>query len=454
MRGIKRRSKYVCQACGYETARWLGRCPECGEWGTLQEEVIEATAPNLPTRARVQAPARLEEIDQRPIMRIPTQIAELDRVLGGGIVPGEAILLGGDPGIGKSTILMQLAGQLAARDATVLYISGEESVEQTKLRADRLKVRSGPILLAAETELATILAQLELTRPQVAVIDSIQTVYDANLSSAPGTVTQIRECASRLIRYAKQTGAVVFLVGHVTKDGAIAGPRVLEHMVDAVLYFEGERHQSFRVLRGVKNRFGSTNEIGVFQMGEAGLREVENPSELFLGERPIGVAGSVVVAAMEGTRPILVELQALVAPSTLGTPRRMTSGVDNSRVAMILAVLEKRLGLQLQFQDTYVNAVGGVKVLEPAADLGLAVAIVSSFRERAPGPRDLILGEVGLAGEVRGVSRLESRVNEAVKLGFQRIILPRSNLRSGYQNPDVQLIGVSQVAEALQQALS
>lgn len=396
------------------------------------------------------APVKLQEITGSSWTRQTTNIAELDRVLGGGLVPGGVVLVGGDPGIGKSTLLMQLAGQLANRAISVLYVSGEESQQQIKLRADRLQVTDGPIFIAAETELDAINNQLVSLQPQVVIIDSIQTVYSANLTSAPGTVGQIRESASRLIRYAKESGTVLFLVGHVTKDGSIAGPRVLEHMVDVVLYFEGERHQSFRILRGVKNRFGSTNEIGIFQMGETGLREVDNPSQLFLGERPEGVAGSVVVSAMEGTRPILVEVQALVAPSSLATPRRMNSGLDSGRVAMILAVLEKRMGLQLQYQDTYVNAVGGVRIQEPAADLGIALAIVSSFRDRPPGPRDLIVGEVGLAGEVRGVSRLESRVNEAVKLGFSRVILPASNLRSGYRHDALELIGVASVAEALQ----
>lgn len=405
-----------------------------------------------PVAVRQNQPVRLQDISSSQLGRLTTGIVELDRVLGDGIVPGEAVLVGGDPGIGKSTLLMQLAGHLAAKDVSVLYISGEESVEQTKMRADRLRVGPGPLFLAAETDAETIVGQLQALKPRVAIIDSIQTVNDASLTSAPGTVSQIRECSARLIRYAKETGTAIFLVGHVTKDGSIAGPRVLEHMVDVVLYFEGERQQSFRILRSVKNRFGSTNEIGVFQMEETGLREVANPSELFLGERPIGVAGSIVVSAMEGTRPVLVEVQALVAPSSLATPRRMTSGLDSNRVAMILAVLEKRLGLQLQFQDTYVNAVGGVKIQEPAVDLGLAMAIFSSFRDKPIGPLDLVLGEVGLAGEVRAVSRAESRVAEAVKLGFRRVFLPASNLKSGLKRSDIQLIGVRSLAEALQKA--
>ncbi|MGI6359294.1 MAG: DNA repair protein RadA [Bacillota bacterium] len=448
---MKARSKFVCQACGYETPKWLGRCPECGEWGTLQEEAVRLSTSSVP-RSKSSPPVRLQDVRSMQLARRSTAIAELDRVLGSGIVSGEVVLVGGDPGIGKSTLLMQLAGNMAAQGVQVLYVSGEESVEQTKLRADRLRVGPGPLFLAAETDAATIMDHLLTVKPEIAIIDSIQTMHDAALSSAPGTVSQVRECASKLIRYAKESGAAVFLVGHVTKEGSIAGPKVLEHMVDAVLHFEGERHQSFRILRAVKNRFGSTNEIGVFQMGELGLREVANPSQLFLGERPVGVAGSVVVAAMEGTRPVLVEVQALLASSSLATPRRMTSGVDGNRVAMILAVLEKRLGMQLQYQDTYVNAVGGVRIPDPAADLGMAIAIASSFRDRPTGPLDLILGEVGLTGEVRAVSRAESRINEAVKLGFRRVILPKANLPSGTKRSDIQLIGISSVADALQRA--
>lgn len=398
-----------------------------------------------------QQPVPLNEVKAERQARITLDSSELDRVLGGGLVPGSVVLVGGDPGIGKSTLMLQSAEAIAKQGKRVLYFSGEESLEQIRLRADRLSVNSKELFVAAETDVTLLVEQVQKLAPAVVIIDSIQTVYSPELSSAPGSVGQVRESASKLIRLAKETGVAVFLVGHVTKEGAIAGPRILEHMVDAVLYFEGERHLSFRLLRAVKNRFGSTNEIGVFQMESGGLSDVANPSQLLLAERPVDVAGSIVVPLMEGTRPMLIELQALLAPASYGNPRRTTSGVESNRVAMVLAVLERKVGLDISFQDSYVNAVGGIRVSDPAADLGIAICLASSFRNSKL-PRDLaVVGEVGLTGEVRGVSRVELRAAEARKLGFKRLIVPRSNsleLEQAKNRPEI--IAVSSLHEALQ----
>jgi DNA repair protein RadA/Sms len=385
--------------------------------------------------------------------RIFTGIRELDRVLGGGLVPGSLILVGGDPGIGKSTLLLQMSAALAASSLRVLYISGEESVRQTRLRADRLGTLSPQLFVMSETDMERIQAAVEQVQPDFLVIDSIQTVYHPDLTSAPGSVAQVRECTGMFMRLAKGKGIATVLVGHVTKEGAIAGPRLLEHMVDCVLYFEGERHHTYRVLRAVKNRFGSTNEIGIFEMKETGLHEVRNPSELFLSERPTGVAGSIVAASMEGTRPVLVELQALVAPTHFPSPRRMASGIDHNRLSLIIAVMEKRLGMFLQNQDAYVNVAGGVKLDEPAMDLAVAVSLASSLRDRPTRPGDVVFGEIGLTGEVRAVSRIDQRIAEAMKLGFKRVILPASSLK-GWTNPgSIEVIGVGTVQEALACAL-
>lgn len=377
----------------------------------------------------------------------------MNRVLGGGVVPGSLVLVGGDPGIGKSTLMLQTSNELALTGLKVLYVSGEESVRQTKLRADRLGALSPSLYVLCETNLETIEEAVDSLKPEFLVIDSIQTVYLPEVTSAPGSVAQVRECTSRFMRIAKGLGIATVLVGHVTKEGAIAGPRLLEHMVDCVLYFEGERHHTYRLLRAVKNRFGSTNEIGIFEMAESGLREVSNPSELFLSERPLGVAGSTVVASMEGTRPVLVELQALIAATHFPSPRRMGTGVDHHRMGLIIAVLEKRMGMFLQNQDAYLNVAGGVKLDEPAVDLAIAVSIASSFRDAPTKPYDVIFGEVGLTGEVRAVSRAEQRVREAEKLGFKRVIMPEKSLKGWTHPKGIQIIGVGTVADALAAAL-
>lgn len=424
----------------------------------MVEEVATTAAPS--SHAALQnlqgEPARvtrITEIDTVEEKRTHSGYAEFDRVLGGGIVGGSLVLVGGDPGIGKSTLLLQAANAISSNGRKVLYVSGEESAKQIKLRADRLGSLSDNLLILPETDLERIESHIKTHNPDFLIIDSIQTVYRPGLTSAPGSVGQVRECTAFLLRIAKTLNLATFIVGHVTKEGAIAGPRMLEHMVDAVLYFEGERHHTYRILRGVKNRFGSTNEIGIFEMREKGLEEVLNPSELFLSERPHGVAGSCVVASMEGTRPVLVEIQALVTPSSYGTPRRMATGLDHNRVSLIMAVLEKRMGLYLQSQDAYVNVAGGVRLDEPAVDLGIALALASSFREQTMPPHDCYIGEVGLTGEVRGVSRIEQRVREAMKLGFTRLIVPTKSLR-GWQPPaGVQVIGVETVQEAFQVAL-
>lgn len=398
-------------------------------------------------------PLPIIDIECGPEQRVRTTNAELNRVLGGGIVPGSLILVGGDPGIGKSTLLLQTSFSLAQGGHKVLYISGEESVRQTKLRADRLGAVSPSLFVLCETNLEFIEEAIEEVQPELVVIDSIQTVYHPAVTSGPGTVSQVRECTGHFMRIAKMKGIATILVGHVTKEGAIAGPRLLEHMVDCVLYFEGERHHTYRVLRAVKNRFGSSNEIGIFEMREEGLVEVSNPSELFLSERPTGVAGSTVVASMEGTRPVLVEIQALVSTTNFPSPRRMATGVDHNRLSLIMAVLEKRVGLFLQTQDAYLNVAGGVKLDEPAVDLAVAIAIASSFKERPTQPHDVVFGEIGLTGEVRGVSRIDQRVKEAQKLGFRRIILPEKSMKGWTPPPGVELLGVNTISEALAAAL-
>lgn len=454
----KKKTKFVCQECGYESAKWLGRCPGCSTWNSMVEE-IERTKPKTrgvfvhSTDDIISKPVPITTVTTTQEPRIQTNISEFNRVLGGGIVKGSLVLIGGDPGIGKSTLLLQVSAQLAAMQHKVLYISGEESVKQTKLRADRLHVASDQLYVLAETDLEYIAEAIENVRPACVVIDSIQTIYRADITSAPGSVSQVRECTAELMKIAKTKGIAIFIVGHVTKEGAIAGPRILEHMVDTVLYFEGERHHTYRILRAVKNRFGSTNEIGIFEMRDSGLIEVENPSEVFLEERSRGAAGSTVVAAMEGTRPVLVEIQALVSPTSFGNPRRMATGIDHNRVSLLMAVLEKRVGLLLQNQDAYLKVAGGVKLDEPAIDLAIAVSIASSFRDQPTNPSDVIIGEVGLTGEVRRVSRIEQRVQEAVKLGFSRIIIPKNNLAGWNPPKHITVIGVSHVAEALEHTL-
>ena len=449
----KARTIFVCQNCGAQQTRWLGRCPDCQQWNTLVEERL-ASEPKLGVRAArdtaPRAPEPITALTPASESRSPSGIAELDRVLGGGVVPGSVVLIGGDPGIGKSTLVLQALAQLAARGAA-LYVSGEESPQQIKMRADRLGVAEPQLLVLAETSVEAILEHARAIQPVVLAIDSIQTVFTEQLGAAPGSIGQVRESAAHIVQFAKRQGLASVLVGHVTKEGAFAGPRVLEHMVDTVLYFEGDRGHPFRILRAVKNRFGSTNEIGVFEMKENGLQAVSNPSALFLAERPVDVPGSVVVASIEGTRPILVELQALVSPSSLGTPRRTTLGMDHNRVALLVAILEKKMGLQLTGHDIFLNVAGGVQLDEPAADLGAVLAVASSFLNRAVDPHTLVAGEVGLAGEVRAIAQAEARVREGAKLGFKRAIVPETSRRQLPSLPGVDVRGVHSLNEAWDQ---
>lgn len=452
----KLKTKFTCTECGYETPKWLGKCPGCQAWNTFVEEVETRERAGFHTSGSAMPQEKavsIIHIESAKEPRITTDNMELNRVLGGGVVPGSLILVGGDPGIGKSTLLLQTSFELNRKGLKVLYISGEESTRQTKLRADRLGAVSPLLFVLCETNIEAILLAIDDIEPDFLVIDSIQTVFHPSISSAPGSVSQVRECTAHFMRIAKSKGIATVLVGHVTKEGAIAGPRLLEHMVDCVLYFEGERHHTYRVLRAVKNRFGSTNEIGIFEMQETGLVEVNNPSELFLSERPLGVAGSTVVASMEGTRPVLVELQALVSPTNFPSPRRMATGFDHNRLSLIIAVLEKRNGLFLQTQDVYLNVAGGVRLDEPAVDLAVAVSIASSFRDCPTQPFDAIFGEIGLTGEVRGVSRVDQRVKEAEKLGFRRVILPQKSLKGWNPPPGMDVVGVNTVQEALDAAL-
>ncbi|PZE19167.1 DNA repair protein RadA [Paenibacillus xerothermodurans] len=452
----KQKIKFFCSECGHESPKWLGKCPGCQAWNSFVEELETITKTQgvhsslLRTKEK---PISIINIEGSEEDRILTRNKELNRVLGGGLVPGSLLLVGGDPGIGKSTLLLQTSFDLTQSDKKVLYVSGEESVRQTKLRADRLNATSELLFVLCETNLEHIEAAIDEIQPDFLVIDSIQTVYHPAVVSAPGSVAQVRECTGHFMRIAKIRGIATVLVGHVTKEGALAGPRLLEHMVDCVLYFEGERHHSYRLLRAVKNRFGATHEIGIFEMQEGGLVEVNNPSELFLSERPLGVSGSTVVASMEGTRPVLVELQALVTATNFPSPRRMATGIDHNRLALVIAVLEKRIGMFLQNQDAYINVAGGVKLDEPAVDLAIAVSIASSLREQPTQPFDVVFGEVGLTGEVRGVSRVDQRVKEAEKLGFRRVILPEKSLKGWTPPKGIEIIGVNTVAEALKACL-
>ena len=447
MARAKEKSVFFCQECGYESAKWLGKCPGCGQWNTFVEELVSKQKKDSSrTTPSVEAVA-LHEISYDDMLRIDTGIQELNRVLGGGMVPGALMLLAGDPGIGKSTLTMQLCGAIKT-EASVLYVSGEESRQQLKMREQRLDVKHEKLMILTENNLEAIEAQIQKMKPKLVILDSIQTVYLPEITSAPGSVSQLRECTGRIMQWAKGMEISVIVVGHVTKDGSVAGPRVLEHMVDTVLFFEGERHNQFRILRALKNRFGSTNEIGVFEMQEKGLLEISNPSEIFLSERPRDAVGSVVVPCMEGSRPVLVELQALVASSPYGQPRRMTNGADYNRTAMLLAVLEKKMRLPLGNQDIFLNVVGGLKIDEPAIDLGIIVALVSSMQNRPIIDDVIILGEVGLTGEVRTISFLEKRLIEAEKMGFRMAVVPEANLKRNQQYP-IEVRGVSHVSEAL-----
>ena len=472
--GADPRTVFVCQECGYESGKWLGRCPGCGVWNSLVEERLGPPAGGRGPRLRRAAEAGaggnggaaeavpIAEVALDDAVRRGTGLPEVDRVLGGGVVPGSLILVGGDPGVGKSTLALAVAHHMAGASSgagdrrPVLYVSGEESVRQTKMRASRLGVDAPNLLVLAETDLDQIVSQIDRVRPSLVVVDSIQTVYRADITAAPGSVAQIRECTGDLLRLAKtEGGPAVLVIGHVTKEGAIAGPRVLEHMVDTVLYFEGERHHAYRVLRATKNRFGSTNEIGVFAMSGRGLTEVADPSALFLAERPEGASGSAVVCAVEGTRPLLLEVQALVTRTPFGMPRRTAAGIDYNRLLLLLAVLEKRAGLHLSAHDVYVSVAGGVSVDEPAADLGVALAVASSHRDRPVEAAAVAVGEVGLGGEVRAVSQIDRRIAEAAKLGFRRVVAPRANL-TGLDDPPagVEITGVDDVAEALERLVT
>ena len=462
---------FQCQSCGYASPKWLGKCPDCGAWNSFSEERQSPKALKSPGAfGGVSEAQPLTAITGGKERRNCIGIQELDRVLGGGLVNGAVVLIGGDPGIGKSTLILQALAKIAdkksnperttlnvpprnlllAQRSTVLYVSGEESPEQIKLRAERLSINAETIMLLPETLVENIIITAGKLNPAVMVIDSIQTIFTEDLTSAPGSVGQIRESAAKLMLFAKKSGIPVFLIGHVTKEGAIAGPRVLEHLVDTVLYFEGDRGHPYRILRTVKNRFGSTNEIGVFEMTDSGLSEINNPSELFLSERPLNVSGSTVIASMEGTRPLLVEIQALVAPTTFGMPRRTSMGVDYNRVNLLVAVLEKKAGMHLGGMDIFINIVGGLKIVEPASDLGIIAAIASSFREIPIDSKTFLFGEVGLSGEVRAVAQAETRLKEASKIGFKKAIIPKGNLERLKTDLGLTIMGVKNVEEAME----
>ena len=443
----KKKVIFECMACGYQSPKWMGKCPNCGAWNQMEEIIEKTSNPKhgvkaKETQAKVQ---KLNSIKHEATPRVQTDSKEFNRVLGGGIVSGSLVLIGGDPGIGKSTLSQKL---------NVLYITGEESLNQTKLRADRLEEDSSNLNVLAETDLEVIHQTVEQERPDILVVDSIQTIYHPEISSAPGSVSQVRESTQSLMNIAKQMNIATFIVGHVTKEGQIAGPRLLEHMVDTVLYFEGDEHHAYRILRAVKNRFGSTNEMGIFEMKQSGLKGVQNPSEMFLEERSTNVPGSTIVATMEGTRPLLIEVQSLVTPTTFNNPRRMATGIDHNRLSLLMAVLEKKENYLLQQQDAYIKVAGGVRLTEPAVDLSIIVATASSFKDKAVDGLDCYIGEVGLTGEVRRVSRIEQRVQEAAKLGFKRVIIPQTNI-GGWTFPEgVQVVGVTTVHDALTYAFS
>ncbi|HBF0970869.1 TPA: DNA repair protein RadA [Clostridioides difficile] len=447
----KIKTKYVCQSCGYETAKWLGKCPECTKWNTFVEEIDQKS-----TQKEVfiidkssSKPVSINSIESKEEERFTTDINELDRVLGGGIVKGSLVLVGGDPGIGKSTLLIQVSSNVANLGKTVLYITGEESESQIKMRAKRLGINSENLYIFAENNLSIIESYLESVNPELIILDSIQTVFSPEISSAPGTVSQIKEGTSKFMKISKKMGISTFIVGHVTKEGSLAGPKLLEHMVDTVLYFEGERYNTYRLVRAVKNRFGSTNELGVFEMRDLGLVELDNPSKILISEKPKDVAGSVIISTVEGTRPMLLELQALVSPTSFGIPKRTSTGVDYNRVGMLLAVLEKRVGLQIQNQDVYINIVGGIKINEPSIDLGIAISVASSFRN-IPIDEDIaVTGEVGLTGEVRAVSFIEKRIAECKKLGFKKIVVPRSNYDVVKETKGIEIWPVDNLRQAI-----
>ena len=443
---------FFCQNCGYESAKWQGQCPACHEWNTFTEEPVVKVAGSAAVKkaAAEIKPVRLSEVHTDEKQRISSGMEELDRVLGGGIVAGSLMLVGGDPGIGKSTLLLQVCHNLTRDGHKVLYVSGEESAQQIKLRAQRIGDFKDDLMLLCETNLELVRAVIEKTKPEIVVIDSIQTMYHETVSAAPGSVSQVREATNVLMQIAKGMGISIFLVGHVTKEGVVAGPRVLEHMVDTVLYFEGDRYASYRILRGVKNRFGSTNEIGVFEMRQSGLREVSNPSEYMLEGKPENASGSIVACSMEGSRPILIEIQALVCHTNLPMPRRTTAGTDFNRVNLLLAVLEKRAGMQMSSCDVYVNIAGGIRMTEPAIDLGLILALVSSYKDIAIDEKTIAFGEVGLSGEIRSVNMAQQRVQEAKKLGFETVLMPRVSMKALQKTDGIRIVGLETVRDAVQ----
>jgi DNA repair protein RadA/Sms len=446
----KTKTFFQCQTCGSMSPKWLGKCPDCGAWNSFAEEKKESVRhSSIATHFKKSEPQPLSSVTGGAGQRTSTGIGELDRVLGGGVVPGSVVLVGGDPGIGKSTLLLQALSGISGKQGKVLYVSGEESPEQVKIRAERLAIDSEDIILLPETSLESIVHTATKLAPKVLVVDSIQTVYTEEILSAPGSVSQVRDCAAKLMLFAKKSDIPVFLIGHVTKEGAIAGPRVLEHIVDTVLYFEGDRGHSYRILRTVKNRFGSTNEIGIFEMSDSGLLEVENPSELFLLERPLNVSGSTVVASIEGTRPLMVEIQSLVSQTSFGMPRRTTIGVDFNRVNLLVAVLEKKAGLHLGGTDIFVNVVGGLKLIEPAVDLGVITTITSSLRDVPVDPRLFVFGEVGLSGEIRAVAQAEVRLKEAAKIGFKHAVIPFGNSEKIKNNFGLEITGARNVEDCL-----
>ena len=443
---------FFCQNCGYESAKWQGQCPACHEWNTFTEEpVVKVSSSAAVKKAAAEIkPVRLSEVHTDEKQRISSGMEELDRVLGGGIVAGSLMLVGGDPGIGKSTLLLQVCHNLTRDGHKVLYVSGEESAQQIKLRAQRIGDFKDDLMLLCETNLELVRAVIEKIKPEIVVIDSIQTMYHETVSAAPGSVSQVREATNVLMQIAKGMGISIFLVGHVTKEGVVAGPRVLEHMVDTVLYFEGDRYASYRILRGVKNRFGSTNEIGVFEMRQSGLREVSNPSEYMLEGKPENASGSIVACSMEGSRPILIEIQALVCHTNLPMPRRTTAGTDFNRVNLLLAVLEKRAGMQMSSCDVYVNIAGGIRMTEPAIDLGLILALVSSYKDIAIDEKTIAFGEVGLSGEIRSVNMAQQRVQEAKKLGFETVLMPRVSMKALQKTDGIHIVGLETVWDAVQ----
>ncbi len=448
---MKKETLFVCQSCGHKSGKWLGKCPECGEWNSLVEEKTRKPSGRNGFQLRDVTAAAFTEIEPQDDVRVTSGVTEFDRVLGGGIVPGTLVLIGGDPGIGKSTLLLQVADKLSAAGSLVLYVSGEESERQIKLRGERLAVEAKNVFLLPETNLENIINEIERLKPGAIIVNSIQTVFSSVIESAPGSVSQVREVAHQFLLLAKNRGIPIFLIGHITKEGSIAGPKILEHIVDTVLYFEGERHHNHRIVRAVKNRFGAANEVGVFEMTGAGLMPVANPSQMFLQERPQNVAGSIVTACMEGTRPLLVEIQALVSGTRYGTGRRMTQGLDQSRVALLIAMLEKRSSLQLTGDDVFVNIAGGLEVDEPAVDLGVVTAIVSSFKNMTIDPHTAVFGEVGLTGEVRGAMQASVRAREAQALGFKKIVMPASNVSGLERLLGVRIVGVRSVDEALEE---